>query len=106
MSYHYPQHVGKIARATPTSSQRVSQLVSRYPALTEEEVREIVTFLRTGRHLDVGLLTADESIGPKLDAFMQDHKSDFRIKWWEGAAVTGGIAVLLVTLWLIWETLS
>jgi|SRR6476659_7356482 len=106
MSYHYPQHVGRIVRAARTNSDRVSQLLSRYPGVTEGEVAEIVTFLRTGRHLDVGLLTADASIRPNLDAFMQDHKAAFRVKWREGAAVTGGIAALLITLWVIWEILT
>jgi hypothetical protein len=106
MSYHYPQHVGKLVSAVRPNSERVSQLVSRYPGVTEEEAAEIVRFLRTGRHLDVGLLTADESIRPNLDAFMRDHKANFRVKWWEGAAVTAGIAALLITLWVIWEILT
>jgi hypothetical protein len=106
MSYHYPQHVGKIAPRKRTSSERVAQLVSRYPGVTDEEAKEILSFLRTGRHLDVGLLTADERIRPNLDAFMRDNKAAFRVKWWEGTAVTGGIAVLLVTFWLVWEALA
>ena len=106
MSYHYPQHVGKTLPRKRTSSERVAQLVSRYPGVSDQEANEILTFLRTGRHLDVGLLTADESIRPNLDAFMRDHKAAFRIKWWEGAAVTGGIGCALVLFWLIWEAIK
>lgn len=103
MSYHYPHYVGKIVKPRRTKSERVADLVSRYPGVTEDEAQEIVTFIRTGRHLDIGLLTADEVIRPKLDAFMEDHKADFRVKWWEGAAVTGGIAVALIAFWFLWE---
>jgi hypothetical protein len=103
MSYHYPHYVVHAARS---NSERVADLVSRYPGVTEDEAQEIVTFMRTGRHLNVGLLTADDAIRRKLDAFMHDHKADFRVKWWESAAVTGGIAAALIAFWLVWEALA
>ena len=106
MSYHYPNHVRKIVPAHSANSERVANLVSRYPGVTEEEAQEIVTFIRTGRHLDVGLLTANQSIRPKLDAFMEDHKTDFRVKWWEAAGVTGAIGLVLVMFWLLWEAFA
>jgi hypothetical protein len=105
MSYHYPRHVGTTG-AAQSDRQRISDLVHRYPRITDDEAKEILTFMRKGRHLDIGLLTADESIRPNLDAFMDDHKAHFRLKWSESAAVVGGIAALLVILWLIWEALS
>ena len=105
MSYHYPHHVGTI-RGSHSDRERVSQLVRRYPRVTDDEAIEIIAFMRTGRHLDIGLLTSDDEIRPKLDAFMEDHKAEFRVKWWEGAAVIGGIAVLLVLFWLVWEALA
>lgn len=98
MSYHYPHHVG--------TSARVADLVSRYPGVTDNEAQEIATFMRTGRHVDVGLLTANASIRPKLDAFMEDHKAEFQLKWWESAAVTGGIGVVLILFWLFWEAFA
>jgi predicted Rossmann-fold nucleotide-binding protein len=106
MSYHYPHHVGKIFPQRRTASERVADLVSRYPGVTDEEAKEILTFMRTGRHLEVGLLTANDNIRPNLDAFMEDHKAHFQVKWWEGAAVTTGIAALLVLFWLGWEALA
>ena len=106
MSYHYPHYVGKIVHPPRSSSERVADLVSRYPGVTEDEAQEIVTFMRTGRRLDIGLLTADDRIRPNLDAFMHDHKADFRVKWWESVAVTGGIAAALIAFWLIWEALA
>ena len=79
------------------------RLLSRYPGITEDESAEILTFLRTGRHLDVGLLTADERLKPNLDAFMADHKSHFQVKWTEAALVIAGIAALIAILWLVLE---
>lgn len=106
MSYHYPHHVGKIVPAQTMNSERIADLVSRYPGVTEDEATEILAFMRTGRHLEVGLLTADDKLRPGLDAFMEDHKKDFRVKWWEAASVIGGIAVLLMTFWLIGEAFA
>jgi hypothetical protein len=83
--------------------ERISGLLSRYPELSEQETREILDFLRTGRHLDVGLLTSDEALRPKLDAFMEEHKSHFRLGFGEGTLVTGAIVALIVLLWIAWE---
>lgn len=90
-------------RALRTDRERIAGLLSRYPDVTEGESAEIVTFLRTGRHLDVGLLTSDEALKPNLDAFMEDHKSHFRLKWGEGAFAVGAIAGLIAIFWLVWE---
>jgi hypothetical protein len=83
--------------------ERVSALLSRYPRVTEQEAREILDFLRTGRHLDVGLLTSDEALRPKLDAFMEEYKAHFRVGFGEAAAVIAGIVALMIVLWLAWE---
>jgi hypothetical protein len=106
VSYHYPHHVGKVVHPRRASSERVADLVSRYPGISDDEANEIATFMRTGRHLEIGLLTADDTIRSNLDAFMHDHKAEFRVKWWESAAVTGGIAVVLIMFWLFWEAFA
>ena len=86
--------------------ERIADLLSRYPRVSGNEVGEILAFMRTGPHLEIGLLTSNQRLKPNLDSFMADHKSHFRVKWSEGAAVIGGIAALLATLWFLWETLA
>jgi hypothetical protein len=90
----------EIPRPQP-SRERVSRLLFHYPRVSDQQSREILDFLRSARHLDLGLLTTNEQIRPQLDAFMADHKRHFRLKWTEGLAVVGGIALLLATLWLL-----
>ena len=85
---------------------RVADLVGRYPDISERDRREIIAFMRNGRHLDIGLLTANEKIRSKLDRFMHDHKSDFGVTAREVAAVVAGIGVMLATLWLLWGALT
>lgn len=90
-------------RALRADRERVADLLSRYPKVTDDESAEILTFLRTGRHLDVGLLTSSEALKPNLDAFMEDHKSHFQVKWGEGTLVVASIAALIAVFWLVWE---
>jgi len=59
-------------RAIRADRQHVAALLDRYPRVSEDETQEIITFLRTGRHLDVGMVTGDDALRPKLDAFMAD----------------------------------
>jgi len=93
-------------RALRIDRDRIAGLVGRYPEVTREETGEILTFMRTGRHLDIGLLTSNERLRPKLDAFMEEHKAHFRISFVEGAAVIAAILALLFGLWLAWEAFA
>ena len=90
-------------RAVRAKRERVARLLSRYPAISERDVREIVEFLRTGRHLDIGLLTADDELRPKLDAFMEQHKKRFRVSLTEAALIAALLGAFLVACWLAWS---
>jgi len=82
---------------------QAADLLYRYPHVSDEEAKLILTFLRKGRHLDVGILTADDELRPKLDSFMADHAKHFRVGFFEGSAVVAAIAGLLMLFWFIWE---
>jgi hypothetical protein len=97
---------GQRSAAAPLEPHEVAALLSRYPSVSGEEARQILTFLRRGRHLDVGLLTSNERLRPKLDAFFEDHKAHFKLKWVEGVAAVGGIGALIAILWLVWEAFA
>ena len=86
--------------------ERASELLARYPRVSKEEASEILQFVRTGRHLDIGLLSRDNRLRSRLDSFMKDHRPGARLNWREGAALVGGILVLLITAWLIWAALA
>jgi hypothetical protein len=86
-----------------TPPERVARLLARYPDLSKNENREILEFMKTGRHLDIGLLTSDEKLRPNLDAFMEDHKRHFQVSIREATAVVVLIAAFLFAAWLFWE---
>lgn len=93
-------------RAVRLDRQQAADLLARYPRISDAETKRILTFLRTGRHLDVGMLTADEKLKPQLDSFMQDHKRHLGVGFGEGAAIVAAIAGFLVVCWLIWEAVK
>lgn len=86
--------------------EQAADLITRYPHVSEREARQILGFLRNGRHLDVGMITADEALKPQLDVFMADHSKHFRIGLGEGSAVVVAIAAFLTVCWLIWEAVK
>ena len=86
--------------------ERASELLARYPRISEGEAGEIIQFLLSGRHLDIVLLSSDDLLRPNLDSLMQDHKAHFRVSWREAVAVVAGILVMLITAWLIWAAFA
>ena len=94
------------ARDLRLTRQEVADLLHRYPQVSDAEAREVVTFLRNGRHLDVGLLTGDERLKPHLDRFMADHARHFRLSVGEATGVTAAILAFLGLCWLIWELIK
>jgi hypothetical protein len=88
------------------SREQVADLLCRYPHVSDGEAKAILTFLRKGQHLDVGILTGDERLKPHLDSFVADHAKHFRLGFGEGSAVVAAIAAFLGICWLIWEAVK
>jgi len=84
----------------------VAALLGRYPDVSKDENRVILEFMKNGRHLEIGLLTSNESLRPKLDAFMEDHKKHFRVSFGEAAAIVAMIGAFLLAAWLFWELIG
>ena len=90
----------------PTTGERVARLLARYPDLSKDENREILEFMKTGRHLEIGLLTSNDKIRPNLGVFMKDHRKHFRVSFGETTAVVVLIAGFLLICWLLWELIG
>jgi hypothetical protein len=93
-------------RAPFSGQERMADLLGRYPRVSAEEVREMLTFMCSGPHVDVILLSNDDRLGPKLDAFIRGHRAQLRASWSEAAAVIAGILTLMIALWMIMEALN
>jgi hypothetical protein len=94
------------ARALRSSRQQTAELLDRYPDISEAERAEIVSFMRTGRHIDIGLLTSNDALRPKIDAFMADHKKEMRLGSSEIVTVVAAVVAFLALCWLVWEAIA
>lgn len=100
-------HASRVeAGSWPITRERVAALLGRYPDVSKDENRAILEFMKNGRHLEIGLLTSNESLRPRLDAFMEDHKKHFRVSFGEAAEIVAMIAVFLLAAWLFWELIG
>jgi hypothetical protein len=95
-----------LEQAPMLTREQVADLLCRYPRVSDAEARLILRFLRSGRHLDVGMLTGDEALKPQLDLFMDDHGRHLRVGAGETAAVVASIAGFLVACLLVWEAIK
>jgi hypothetical protein len=90
-------------RVARSSRERVSKLLTHYPDVSDRDRKEILAFMRKGRHLDIGLLTANDSLRPQLDAFMADHKRHFQIDVFDVVRVLAVIGAAVIACWVLWE---
>lgn len=78
-------------------------MLGRYPHVSDKDRKEILAFMKEGRHLDIGMLTANDNLRPQLDAFMDDHKRHFRIGVADVARLLAVFAAVALVCWLLWE---
>jgi hypothetical protein len=90
-------------KAMRMTRDRAASLLTRYPALSRDESKEVLRFLKSARHLDVGLLSSDDAVRPRLDAFLEDHKKHLGVTALEAGWVIGLILAFLAVCWMLWE---
>ena len=82
---------------------RAKALLTAYPNIDAAETAEIADFLRTGPVLEVGLLSSDEELRPKLLAFQAEHEGRFALRAKDYLVVALITAVLAVVCFLLWD---
>ena len=65
---------------SPELRQRMEHLLRLYPDISQEETEELLTFLRSGPHLDVGLVTGEEEFREKVRDIRTRYRGEFRLK--------------------------
>ena len=95
-------HIEEV-RAVRSTRDRVATLLSRYPQVSDKDRKEILQFMKEARHLEVGLLTANDNLRPQLDAFMEDHKRHFRLDPFDVVRALALMGAVVMVCWLLWE---
>lgn len=98
----YTSHIEEV-RAVRSTRERIAGLLKRYPHVSDKDRKEILQFIKEARHLEVGLLTANDNVRPQLDAFMQDHKRHFRLDAFDVLRAVALIGAIVMVCWLVWE---
>lgn len=83
---------------------RIEQLLERYPMISSEEKHEIVTFLREGSIIEVGLLSGNAAMETKLQAFRKDQKKHLSLGPREYLWIATILAVVVILAILAWDT--
>lgn len=84
----------------PASGKReeAARLLDRYPNLSEVELARLINLYRRFSALDSALIISDERLGPKLDDFHADHRSQLRLplRQYAGLVAYAVLAVIAV----------
>jgi hypothetical protein len=83
-------------------SEEAIQLVSRYPNLSEVETARLINLYRELPALQVALMISDEKLAPKVDRFVQDHRSKISVPFRQYAVLVAiAIVGLAVIIWAV-----
>ncbi len=78
--------------------QQFTELIDRYPMVSEVELARLINLYRELSALDVALMISDDKFGPKLDRFFADHRSKIRTPFRHYAILVaiavGGFAII------------
>ena len=92
----FPVAAAECSRAQSTA--KAIELIKRYPRLSEPELAQLIELYRHLPALEVALLISDETTGPKLDRFVDDHRTKVRTPFRQYAVLVAiafvGMAVL------------
>ena len=92
------QDAEPILSTTPDAS----ELIARYPHLSEIELACLINLYREMPALDAALIISDEVLGPKLDRFFKDHGRKIRTPFRQYAVlVVIAVAGLALTAWAV-----
>ena len=91
--------------ANEPATQRVVQILRRYPYISSSEAGEVVRFLRHGRYREVHQLAADKSVQRQLDDFVKGRRRELNDLANPLTAI-GLILLFLAGLWVIWQPLG
>ena len=73
-----PRARGQLEAPAGVALQQFTELIDRYPNLSEIELARLINLYGQLSALDVALVISDEKFGPKLDRFFRDNRSKIR----------------------------
>lgn len=82
------------------SFDQASELINRYPNLSEVELARLINVYRELSALEVALMISDEELGRKMDQFYADHRAKLKTPFRQYAIlVVIAVVGAAVALW-------
>ena len=97
-----PTQVHERSRPPSETTVKAEALLMRYPNLSETELATLINLFPNIRILDLGLMTSDDRLAPKLDAFRRDHRKQLKTPISSVIAFLAVPAIVIVVLLLGW----
>lgn len=92
----------KIVTALPTEhwthAEEATGILERYPNVSTDEVSRLVSIFPHLPMLHVALMTSDDELRPRLEAFQKDHGRRIRTPFKQLRGFLAPIALLLIVL--------
>lgn len=82
----------------------VERILRDYPDISDSEAAEVLLFLKSSTPIEVGLVTANDALGPKVQQFRDDHASEFSLGWKEYLMVAAILIALVAMCFFLWDT--
>lgn len=92
------------SRAPSPMAEEARELLWAYPELAPEQIGRLIDIFPKLPILDVGLMTSDERLAPKLDAFQREHGRKIRMSLVSVLIpLSYPVIMALVVLWAIFR---
>ena len=64
----------------PARVDRMAELFRQYPEIDDTAKAELLLFLRRGRQIEIGMVSAREGMAERMSRFRHDHGEHFRLR--------------------------
>ena len=97
-----PVHRDRLQGSAGVALQQATQLVERYPNLSEIELALLINLYRELSALEVALLMSDSELAPRLGKFVEDNRSKIRTPFREyGMFILIAVLGVVVVIWSV-----
>ena len=93
---------GQVEAPAGIALQQFSELIVRYPNLSEIELARLINLYGHLSALDVALMISDEKFGPKIDRFFDENRSKIRTPFGQYAVLVAiAVAGFAIIAWAL-----
>ena len=82
---------------------RIAVLLSYYPNLSREELKEVIGFVRSARDDQIRRLRSTPGSSRKLDKFLRDNRALMPSLHAKTSSIVAAVVIMSILLWMLWD---